>query len=217
MNGDDNMNEFQQQQHIIKVLNSNDCEAQYVLANALFEGEKWAKNDALALQLYEMAARLGHADATNNAADMYLNGEGTDVQYDRALRLFQRAASLGVAEAYFTLGMMYETALGVERDDKKALQYYEQAAALHDVEALYYIGMIYYEGLLDVKPHLERAKEAFIQAASYDHIDALFNCGYFYEHGVGVDVNDKQALQYYKRAASLGDEEAKRRMQRLLF
>lgn len=211
-NGGKRVNEFEQRQYAMHVLNGEDHEAQYALANAFFEGEAFQKNDALALQLYERAAQLGHADATNNAADMYLNGEGTDVQYDKALMLFEQAAARGVAEAYFTLGMMYETALGVAYDPDKALAYYEQAATLHDVEAIYYIGMVYYEGRLNVSINETRAKAAFLEAAKYEHIDALFNCGYFFEYGIGGVVDHVQALYYYKRAAYLGDDEAAKRV-----
>lgn len=48
------------------------------------------------------------------------------------------------------------------------------------------------------------ALEDFLQAAKQGHIESQFLCGQMYRRGVGVEANDKLALNWYKRAAKQG-------------
>ena len=122
-----------------------------------------------------MAAHLGHVDAINNLADMYLNGEGVAVDEQQAFQWFHIAANGGVVEAMFTLGLMYEQGLGVAQNDTLALEYYIEAANRGDVEALYRMGNIYYYGLLSQQLHYEKALYWYEKAAQRHHIDAQFD------------------------------------------
>ena len=45
----------------------------------------------------------------------------------------------------------------------------------------------------------------FEMAADADHIDALYNLGYMYENGIGVEVDAKAAIYYYETAADFDD------------
>lgn len=73
------------------------------------------ENYTQAFSLYEKAALQGHADAANNLADMYFNGEGVPQDFTLARKWFDFAASKNVAEAMFTLGIMYEQGLESKR------------------------------------------------------------------------------------------------------
>jgi len=44
----------------------------------------------------------------------------------------------------------------------------------------------------------------FSQLAQLNFPEALYNLGYFYEHGIVIEKNKKQAKKYYKQAAKLG-------------
>lgn len=210
------MNEFESNQWFLKVLNGRDVEGQFECGNEFFMGEIVPKNDEYAFRLYMCAAEQGHADAMNNVADMYLNGEAVTKDYEQARYWFEQAAERYVPEAMFTLGMMYEQGLGVARNAARALQYYEQAASYDDVEAVYRLGEINYYGLLEQPISLERAREAFLHASSYEHADSLYNCGYFFEHGIGGEKSNEHAIFYYRLAAELGDLEAQERLDELL-
>ena len=69
--------------------------------------------------------------------------------------------------------------------------------------------MVHYEGLLGQPINEQKARERFLIAAQFEHIDALFNCGYFYEYGIGGEQQLQKALKYYDVAANFGDDEAK--------
>ena len=60
-------------------------EALYMLGNYAYEGLVENESNRKAFLYYEHAAGLGHADAMNNLADMFLNGEGTGVDEKLAL------------------------------------------------------------------------------------------------------------------------------------
>lgn len=48
------------------------------------------------------------------------------------------------------------------------------------------------------------ALEDFLQAAEQGHAESQFLCGQMYRRGIGIEANDKLALNWYKRAAKQG-------------
>lgn len=193
----------------------NDAEAQYELANLYIQGLGVQESEDQAFILYKKAAEQGHADAANNLADMYLNGEGTDVDEALALYWFSLAAESGVVEAMFTLGIMYEQGLGTEKNADLAFFNYVRAANGGYSDAQYRVGTIYLEGLLGQQENIQLAIEMFTLAANDHHVDALYNLGYLYAEPLFTIQDGKKAVHYYKRAALLGDVEAKIRLAEL--
>ncbi|CAM5308550.1 hypothetical protein LSPH24S_05565 [Lysinibacillus sphaericus] len=61
-----------------------------------FEGIGVEESYDRAFKLYEAAAQQGHADAANNLADMYLNGESVPENMSLAKHWFEIAAAQGV-------------------------------------------------------------------------------------------------------------------------
>lgn len=192
---------------------SQNTVAMYELANCYFEGLGGRSSEQQAFLLYEKAARLGNPDAMNNLADMYLNGEATEVDEVKALYWFEKAAELGVAEAMYTLGIMHEQGLGTSCDEALAFAYYHCSAERDDIEAMYRLGMIFFSGELGQRQDDAKAMEWFLKASEHFHVDAIFNVGYCYEYGYGIDQNTEQALHYYKQASMLGDLEATKKLE----
>lgn len=193
----------------------NYAQAQYELANLYFQGLGVPESEEKALALYKKAAQHGHADAANNLADMYLNGEGTNIDESQALYWFTQAANAGVVEAMYTLGIMYEQGLGTEKNDDLAFSYYLRAADGGYNDAQYRLGTIYLEGLLGKETNIQLAIEMFKLAANEHNVDALFNLGYLYAEPHYAIQDGKKAVHYYKRAALLGDRDAKIRLAEL--
>lgn len=186
--------------------------AYYELGNYYYERVETESDLVHVFSYYKKAALAGVADAMNNLADMYLNGEGTVVNEAEAFAWFKKAGALGVAEAKFTLGMMYEQGLGISVDLHAAFSYYEQSAQEGYEEAQYRIGMIYFDGLLQKPQKAEWAFQWFMKAAEQHQLDAIFNVAYCYEHGQGVEQDFSKAILYYKKASLLGDNEARWRL-----
>ena len=67
--------------------------------------------------------------------------------------------------------------------------------------------MIEAAGDFDDKDHAQAFSE-IQKAAEAGHADAQFNLGVMYWNGTGVAENDATAIEYFKMAAALGQEDA---------
>lgn len=75
---------------------------------------------------------------------MYLNGQGTGIDYDLAKEAFEKASLLNDQEGTCMLGYMYERGRGVSRVDKeKAIQLYLKAGKAGYMKAYNNLGTLY--------------------------------------------------------------------------
>jgi hypothetical protein len=77
--------------------------------------------DRTSLELFERACRQGFMAGCENAATLYLRGEGTPRDPARAAYEFDKACNGGNPTACSNLGLMYRNGDGVARDDERAL------------------------------------------------------------------------------------------------
>ena len=68
-----------------------------------------------AVQWYRKAAEQGDAEAQDNLAFMYKNGQGVTQDYAQAVKWYRKAAEQGYAGAQINLGVMYDNGQGVNR------------------------------------------------------------------------------------------------------
>jgi len=59
---------------------------------------------------------------------------------------------------------------------------------------------------------LEDAFQAFRKAATAGHAAALSALGDLYQQGLGVSRNEREALDYYRKAAATGDAQGRARL-----
>jgi TPR repeat protein len=85
------------------------------------------KQTALAFKLISQAAEKGGPNAQFNLAQMYENGEGTQVDLHRSFKLYQGAASKKHAFAHWNLGYYYLNGKVVEKDLIKASEHFKIA------------------------------------------------------------------------------------------
>ena len=98
-----------------------DTHAQFNLAQAYQEGAVVSKNDKVARQLYQKAAKQGNMEAAYNLANMYLYGEGGRKDESQAFKLFQFIAQeAGDPDAIHNVANMYWNGIGVKKDKKRA-------------------------------------------------------------------------------------------------
>ena len=93
-----------------------------------------------ALTYFLKAADSGDISAQYYAGQYYLEGKGTDVDYEKALSYLNEAASSekvvpGVANAQYSMGQIFENGYGVDVDVETAKQWYETAAENGSEEA----------------------------------------------------------------------------------
>lgn len=158
------------------------------------EQEAQAKYKAV----FDDAIRLSannDADAGNAAAYMFIEGIGTEVNYNKALQIYQGLAKEKNIEAILGLARMYCLGFGVKKDGKKALELYNQTLILGYENAHFYLGMLYCDGIYvkrDYKKGLYHKK--FI--ADKGDISYSYDVGLMYYYGQGTNIDVVEAIKY---------------------
>lgn len=134
---------------------------------------------------------------------------------DNALLNIEKAAYLGFAKAQTKMGAAYELCqLGCHFDPTLSLHYNNLAARQGEPEAEMAISKWFlcgYEGLF--KKSDEMAFTYAQRAAQTGLATAEFAMGYFYEVGIHVAANLKEARVWYTKAAENGNKDAKGRVE----
>ncbi|CAL1538221.1 unnamed protein product [Lymnaea stagnalis] len=166
---------------------------------------------------YKMAAKRGNRLALYNLGLMYLDQQLEDEHSDcscpsrqkEGISLMEKAAWLGLAEAQTYLGIHH---FQENQDPAKAVPYFKAAADQNDTEAQYFLAICYEQGW-GVQVNECRAAQLYSLAANAGHETALYNLAVFTEHGLGgLPENLNGAIDLYKKAAEMGSEQAKIRL-----
>ena len=151
-------------------------------------------------------AEQGDGEAQCVLADMYYNGDGVPVNYEKAIKWYRRAADKGHVKAQYILGLMYYNGEGVIKDDLTAAIHWTNSAKQGYAAAQYSLANMYYfgEGFFINKLEAERW---YREAAEQGHIDAtiaLYNM-YFVE---GLFENKDEAEKWCRELAERGYADA---------
>jgi TPR repeat protein len=111
--------------------------AMAVLADMYRDGKGVKQSDKKAIELYEIAAKTGHAAAQFNLGVGYERGlHGLTQSSERAIAYYTLAAKQGHASAQSNLGFMYVTGNGIEQSNSKAREWWTKAAAQGNKDAI---------------------------------------------------------------------------------
>jgi TPR repeat protein len=163
-----------------------------------------------------MTAWRKAADKGSTAAMVELGvayGTGTGVAKDdaQARKLFERAAEAGNPRGVSNLVALGG---GVSRTDPAQSRELLGRAAATNAEAQYQLGVMLSEGTGGEKDDVA-ARAMFEKAAAQNHPAALERMGAFAAEGRGGPKDGDAAKSYYERAAALGDQDAKKALERL--
>ncbi len=151
---------------------------------------------------------------------MYETGRGTTKNYKLANYWYNKTAALGSAYGQYSLGYTYQHGRGVEKDINEALKWYRKAADQDYQPAIKALeGFSSTVTSEQVKLELEKAeryynndnyKPAFAILYKYRDHSLLNNkhmnwLGYMYDVGSGVSEDDKEAVKWYLKSATLGN------------
>ena len=127
----------------------------------------------------------------------------------------EKAAFLGFAKAQSKMGAAYELSqLGCHFDPVLSLHYSNLAARQGDAEAEMAISKWFLCGYEDVfRKNEDMAFNYAQRAANASLATAEFALGYFYEVGISVPVNFKEAQSWYRKAAAQGNKDAAARVE----
>lgn len=183
-----------------------------------------ADADGFVMREYETLAKEGSSLAQRalgiaalRDAEATPMGDAKEATLKKALALFASAAAAGDAEAINQLGIMHEDGLVADEDNgvghdkevsrglSEARRLYARAAALGHDRATNNLGF----ACAAAGEHAEAARHFRSAALVHGDADAAHNLGNFYETGVGVEKDVREAARLYAEAAAKGHEAAR--------
>src|SRR5437899_10779418 len=163
-----------------------------------------------AIAAWRKAADKGSSSAMVELGVLYGTGAGVARDEAQARKLFERAAQAGTPRGVTNLAA---AGGGASSDPARARELLSNAAETN-AEAQYQLGMMLAEGNGGAKDDTA-ARALFEKAAAQNHPGALERMGAFAQEGRGGPKDSDAAKAYYQRAAALGDEDAKKALERL--
>jgi len=88
--------------------------------------------------------------------------------------------------------------------DAEIIKRHKKRIDLNDARAINSVGYFYYDGSLGLPRDHAKALQLWHRAAELGCADALFNIGYAYKNGRGVEQDMKKAIYYLELAATRG-------------
>lgn len=152
----------------------------------------------------------------------YFYRETLDLMQEDAINELRKMAENGNAEAQFRLGVHYNGInwstweWGDVRDYERASYWYLQAAEQGHSVAQYNLSLHYEQGK-GVEKNIQKALYWLYKAVENNEVSALRSLGDHYRDGlypyISKDIN--KAKEYWKKAADLGDEDARKRLEKI--
>jgi TPR repeat protein len=177
-------------------------------------GRAYAANRQMpeAIAAWRKASDKGSTSAMVELGVLYGTGAGVARDEAQAKKLFERAAEAGNPRGISNLAALGGGA-GAPSDPARARELLSKAAETN-AEAQYQLGVMLAEGNGGSKDDAA-ARALFEKAAAQNHPGALERMGAFAQEGRGGPKDSDAAKSYYQRAAALGDEDAKKALERM--
>ena len=183
--------------------------AQYHLGKCYYYGWGVEKDEAEAVDWYRKAAEQDNDYAQFALGKCYEEGFGVEQDKVEAVKWYRKAAEQNNDDAVYAkdlayvLGKYYEDGCGVTKSWRLAIKQYLKAAELERRIKVDW-GDIVFGSVLDFSAPATRC----LHAAEQGNVDAQFALGCLYKAGVGVELDIKKAMEWYRQAARQGDVEA---------
>lgn len=142
----------------------------------------------------EMSERDAVGLAHQEAATLFEQGK-----YQEALHKYRALAESGSVTAQIFIGWMYEVGRGVDRNLEEARRWYRRAADAGSPMGQFHLGI-----LCISQEDYAAALEWLNKAAAQNYAPALFRLAHMHRVGLGVQVDQQKAYEYYEEAAKLG-------------
>jgi TPR repeat protein len=186
------------------------------LANRYFYGEGVKEDYDKGIQLLKSGVESGDLNSIYYLGRIYVNTDSDINKIKEGLELLKRAAERKNSNAIHELGKIYSRIyyLPVNPNYTLAIKYFEETMTLdkYNAEVINDMGFMYQCGF-GVKKDYKKAIEYYLISNEVDSINSnnnLFYIAYLkYHGGNGIQRDRTEAANYLKRAANLGNEDAK--------
>lgn len=191
---------------IRQAASANQPAALYRLAKLYEAGEGVPRDDVMARQLIERAARGGNRIAMHDLALYYTEGRGgVDLNMATAKSWFEQAARRGVVDSQFNLAVLSEnTEIGLDPDPEEALFWYAIAAQQGDQFAISRRDALRASLDSETLSRLDARVEAFRPRPIEEEANGIFNNVPWISNGDSASA--EQVRQAQTLLASLGYE-----------
>ena len=164
-----------------------------------------------AIGAWRKAADKGSTSAMVELGVLYGEGSGVARDEAQARKLFERAAEAGNPRGVTNLAALGGG--GVTSSDPARARQLLAKAAETNAEAQYQLGLMMEDGTGGPADDAA-ARALFEKAAAQNHPGALERMGAFSQSGRGGPKDTDAAKAYYEKAAALGNEDAKKALER---
>lgn len=174
------------------------------------------KNPKLAFEKYELAAAMGHVDATFKLAVCYDLGIGTKQNRHGAYRWYKKAADIGSKDALLPLGLCFATGRGTPLDYGRARRILTKAEHLGVEDATSAIKILMQKKMkklarqfyskamrLIYQKKFEAAKKYLDISSELSCPKAIYTLGCLHEFGMGTPCDKELAFKLYEKAYAL--------------
>ncbi len=157
-----------------------------------------------------LMAKKHDGEACFEIGRRYFEGAGVEQDYKSAIEFFEKAIKNSEnAEAIYSLAICYEYGYGVAKNQNAAYHYYKMLHEKGIYQGTYELGRLTLLGI-GCEPSERTAIELFKIAAKNDIPEAFYYIGVCCNDGIYVEQDYDKAYKYFKKAASMGYEEAQK-------
>ena len=188
---------------VIDLANSGNTRAMKLLADMLFYGTIFPKDQKKSIYWYEQCAMANNVQAMYHLGLCFKEGIGTEKNLLNAIEYFERASRFGYVKADLELALIYRRGMGVEKDIDKAIHWYEHAASYGETKSMLELGAIYRDGLgVEINEDRSEAWVKMHYLMGRANIENII--GDIYYQGYSGE-KQKQALVWYRAASKHGN------------
>ncbi|MBQ9542644.1 MAG: SEL1-like repeat protein [Ruminococcus sp.] len=173
-------------------------------------------DDDKAFQYFTSAAMEGNKYAMYSLANCYMFGKGTASDHKQAFLWYSKASEKGMLYATYAVAQMYQNGDGTDKSIELADHHYRIALSAFlklyqseqaDDNLIYKIGTMYKNGL---GTDIDKAKaiKFFALAAKQNNKNAQYEYGKALIEGADTAQNIPDGIDYLKRAANAGNDNA---------
>ena len=189
--------------------------ANVFLALLHIEGIEFQKNVELGIEMLEEALAAGSVMGAKCLGDLYAGGEHAERNLLLATKYYRLAAELGGDGEFESLGDVFHNGKVTEPDYALALLMYQKGAIEGDFGCQRKLRMMQDERERNYieATKLERSapNDAFVlykKSVEAGYLPAHARIGWYYERGIGTEIDRKKAFYHYKTAYDAGDKRA---------
>ncbi|GBC20366.2 kinase-like domain-containing protein [Rhizophagus irregularis DAOM 181602=DAOM 197198] len=154
----------------------------------------------------DLTAELENDVAQFELANMYIDGEGTGLDYDKAFKIINKLAKKECPCAIVLLGYCYEKGIGTDINEQKAIELYQKGADLGSSSGINNLGCCYNNGI-GTEVNMQKAFELYKKAAKLGNDFAQYNLALMYENGDGTENDMNEAIYCIRHILNIADNQ----------